>query len=169
MNARSITYAILEPGLWAIAIFRIGKSVQRIRYAPIRKPLAVAYVLAYKLCELVTGIRIAIESEIGPGLVIHNLGGIIIHGNVGRNCFFNQGSQMITRGDGRRAGWPTLGDNVYVGSGAKIVGNITVGDNVRVGANVVVRRDVPQNSIVLPPECLIKPLSESTARAALQN
>jgi serine O-acetyltransferase len=121
----------------------------------------VSYVLAYKVCELVTGIRVSGDSEIGPGLVIHNFGGIIVHGTIGRNCFINQGSQMISRGDGLSGGWPKLGNNVYVGAGAKLVGNITIGNNVRIGANAVVRRDVPDDSIVLPPESTVKPLRAS--------
>jgi serine O-acetyltransferase len=155
---REAVYAALEPSLWAVAIFRFGKRVQHISFPPIRKCLMVLYVFAYKFCELATGIRISIDSEIGPGLVIHNFGGIIVHGTIGRNCFVNQGAQMISRGDGAGAGWPTLGDNVYVGAGAKIVGNIRIGNNVRIGANAVVRRDVPDNSIVLPPQSTVKPL-----------
>lgn len=166
ISARSICYAVLEPSLWAIGIFRFGKFVQRIRQPLLRKPFAAVYVICYKFCELLTGIRIAIESEIGPGLVIHNFGGIIIHGILGENCFINQGAQMITRGDGHGSGWPTVGNEVYIGSGAKLVGKINVGDNVRIGANVVVRRDVPSDSIVLPPEPVIKPLSRPSPASA---
>lgn len=158
LRPRDIGYAFFEASLWAVAIFRLGKWAQRIRFAPLRKLLLILYFFSYKFCELLTGIRIAASSEIGPGLVIHNFGGIIVHGTIGRNCFVNQGAQMISRGDGKRSGWPTLGNNVYIGAGAKLVGNIRIGDNVRIGANTVVRRDVPDNSIVLPPESVVKPL-----------
>ena len=158
-----VVYALLEMSLWAVAVFRFGKWAQRIRFSPLRKCLLIIYLFSYKFCELLTGIRISGDSEIGPGLVIHNFGGIIVHGIIGRNCFINQGSQMISRGDGKRSGWPTLGDNVYVGAGAKLVGNIRIGDNVRIGANTVVRRDVPDNSIVLPPESVVKPLRSEAA------
>lgn len=158
IRPRHVVYALLEMSLWAVAIFRFGKWAQQIRVSPLRKCFSIAYFLSYKFCEMLTGIRISADSEIGPGLVIHNFGGIIVHGMIGRNCFINQGSQMLSRGDGKRSGWPTLGDNVYVGSGAKLVGNIKIGDNVRIGANAVVRRDVPENSVVLPPECTIKTL-----------
>lgn len=48
----------------------------------------------------------------------------------------------------KHQGAPTIGNNVYIGCGAKIIGNVHVGDNVRIGANTVVTRDVPANSIV---------------------
>ncbi len=162
-RARTFVYALLEVSLWAIALFRIGQWVRRLRFRPLRLPLMAGYILSYKLCELVTGIRISADSEIAPGLVIHNFGGIIVHGRIGRNCFINQGSQMISRGDGKASGWPTLGDNVYVGSGAKLVGNINIGNNVLIGANTVVRRDVPDDSIVVPPEPVVKPRRKASA------
>jgi serine O-acetyltransferase len=59
---------------------------------------------------------------------------------------------LLSRSDGKDSGWPTLGDNVYVGSGAKVLGSIRVGNNVRIGANAVVMTDVPDNSLVMPPE-----------------
>jgi serine O-acetyltransferase len=155
-RASRLFYALLEVSLWAIAIFRFGKWVRGTRPALIRKPLTLVYILLYKSCEIITGIRISIDSEIGPGLVIHNFGGIILHGNIGRNCFVNQGAQLISRGDGKGRGWPTLGDNVYLGSGAKVVGNVTIGNNVRVGANAVVLDDVPDDCTVMPPECRVK-------------
>ncbi len=160
IRPRHVVYAFFEMSVWAVGIFRFGKWAQQIRLSPLRKCLLAGYFLSYKFCEMLTGIRISSDSEIGPGLVIHNFGCILVHGNIGRNCFVNQGAQMISRGDGKRSGWPTLGNNVYVGAGAKLVGNIKIGDNVRIGANAVVRRDVPSNSIVLPPECTVKPLRE---------
>jgi acyl carrier protein len=103
--------------------------------------------------QALSGISISLESEIGPGLVIHNYGGVVVHGRVGENCFFVQGAQMISRADGKGRGWPALGDNVYVGAGAKIVGDVTIGSGTQIGANAVVMTDVPEGSIVMPPEC----------------
>jgi serine O-acetyltransferase len=59
---------------------------------------------------------------------------------------------LLSRSDGKDSGWPTLGDDVYVGSGAKVLGNVHVGNNVRIGANAVVMADVPDDSLVMPPE-----------------
>ena len=57
------------------------------------------------------------------------------------------GSNTIPGSAGQ--GFPTLGDNVYIGCGAKIIGNVKIGNNVRIGANCVVTRDVPDNATVV--------------------
>ena len=155
VNLRSIAYAFFEMSLWAIAVFRFGKWVLRLRIWLFRWPLTIVYFLAYKVVGAVSGIQISSESEIGAGLVIHNFGGVYIRGNLGKNCVVVQGAQLISRANGRALGWPTLGDNVYVGSGAKILGNVKIGSNSRIGANAVVTRDIPDDSLVLPPECKV--------------
>jgi serine O-acetyltransferase len=50
---------------------------------------------------------------------------------------------------GVRKGYPVIGDNVYIGPGAKIVGNVHIGNNVAIGANCVVTKDIPDNSVVV--------------------
>ena len=71
----------------------------------------------------------------------HNLNGIVIAAGaiIGKNCFL---SHQVTIGR-NRGGAPTIGDNVYIGPGAKIFGAIHIGNNVRIGANCVVLEDVP--------------------------
>lgn len=82
----------------------------------------------------------------------HNLHGIFVAGGarIGRGCVvFHQvtiGANSLP--DSKGVGSPTVGDNVYIGAGAKIIGNVRVGDNCRIGANCVVTRDVPANSVV---------------------
>lgn len=85
--------------------------------------------------------------EIGPGLVIqHGICTIIGARRIGRNCWINQ---QVTIGYTNDTDSPTLGNNVSVGCGAKILGNVRVGDNVKVGANAVVIKDVPDNCTVV--------------------
>jgi serine O-acetyltransferase len=82
----------------------------------------------------------------------HGLHGIFISGGVsiGRNCVIFQhvtiGSNTLIDSSG--LGAPVIGDNCYIGAGAKIIGKVALGRNVRVGANAVVVRDVPDNSVV---------------------
>lgn len=154
-SARRVFMAFFELSLWAIGIFRFGKMCQRCPVGVIRKLLLVVYFFLYKFCEIITGIRISGESEIGPGLMIHNFGGVLIKGRIGKNCTVVQGAQIVSRADGQGRGWPTLGDNVYVGSGARVLGDVRIGDHVRIGANAVVMRDVEAHSVVMPPECRI--------------
>jgi serine O-acetyltransferase len=86
----------------------------------------------------------------------HGMKSIFVSGgaNVGHNCVIFQQVTIgsITLPDAKRKGAPTIGDNVYIGSGAKIIGSIKVGNNVRIGANAVVYKDVPDNSVVVTGE-----------------
>ena len=85
----------------------------------------------------------------------HGYHGIFISGGakIGNNCtIFHQvtiGSNTLP--DTKNPGAPTIGDNVYIGAGAKIIGGIHIGNNVRIGANCVVSKDIPDNSTVVLP------------------
>lgn len=97
------------------------------------------------------GIRIPLNPNIGSGLYIGHFGGIFLTAGakIGKNLNI---SQQVTVGQdsrGRNKGYPTIGDNVYIGSGAKIFGNIKIGNNVAIGANCVVTKDVPDNGVVV--------------------
>lgn len=101
--------------------------------------------LSYKL-----GISIPPETSIGSGFYIGHFGGIVVsHRSViGKNCNISQGVTLGKANRGKNKGYPTLGDNVYIGPGAVIVGNVRIGNNVAVGANCVVTKDIPDNSVV---------------------
>lgn len=77
----------------------------------------------------------------GPGLSIAHYGSIVVSGRVrvGRNCRIHSDVNIGETRDGA----PQIGDNVYIGPGAKIFGAITIGDGAAIGANAVVHRDVP--------------------------
>lgn len=98
------------------------------------------------------GIEIPFQTKIGAGLRLVHLNGIIIspHAIIGDNCTI---FQQVTIGANehslnfRKA--PKIGDNVYIGAGAKIIGDIQVGSNVKIGANAVVTKNVPDNYTVL--------------------
>ena len=89
----------------------------------------------------------------GAPTLPHGLSGIYISAGakIGKNCvIFHQvsiGSNTLPGSKGQ--GFPTLGDNVYIGVGAKIIGNVKVGNNVRIGANCVVMEDIPDNATVV--------------------
>ena len=67
---------------------------------------------------------------------------------LGANCNISHQATVGYKGRGSRKGFPTLGDNVYVGPGAKVIGSVKVGNNVAIGANAVVTHDVPDNAVV---------------------
>ncbi len=83
----------------------------------------------------------------------HGLNGIFVSSGatIGRNCvIFHQVTIVSnTLADSKGQGAPRIGNNVYIGAGAKIIGNVVVGNNVRIGANCVVTKDVPDNTTVV--------------------
>lgn len=98
-----------------------------------------------------TGIEIHPAARIGKGLFIDHGMGVVIGETtiIGDNVTLYQGVTLGGTGKERGKRHPTIGNNVVVGAGAKILGNISVGDNVRIGANAVVIRDVAQDSTVV--------------------
>ncbi len=83
----------------------------------------------------------------------HGMSEVFISGgvNIGKNCVIFQqvtiGSNTII--NSKTYGAPTIGDNCYIGAGAKIIGRVHVGNNCRIGANAVVTKDVPDNTVVV--------------------
>ncbi|MHB8846860.1 MAG: serine O-acetyltransferase [Burkholderiales bacterium] len=85
--------------------------------------------------------------RIGPGLFIqHGFATIIAAREIGDNCFINQ---QVTVGYSNATDAPTIGNNVSISAGAKVIGGIHIGDNVKIGANAVVVKNVPANVTVV--------------------
>lgn len=101
-----------------------------------------------QLAKFLTGIEIHPGATIGKGLFIDHGTGVVIGETavIGDNCTIYQG--VTLGGTGKETGkrHPTLGDNVMVGAGAKLLGNFTVGSNSKIAAGAVVLSDVPENS-----------------------
>lgn len=106
------------------------------------------------LCRPMSTLFIMTRS-IGPGLFIqHGFATIVAARSIGRNCWINQ---QVTIGYTNAEDCPTIGDNVTVSAGAKVIGNVTIGDNARIGANAVVVKDVPPNvTVVGVPAYIVK-------------
>ena len=96
------------------------------------------------------GISIPASTQIGPGFYVGHFGGIVVNeeSTIGRNCNISQGVTLGQANRGKRAGAPVIGDSVYIGPGAKVVGRVTIGSNVAIGANAVVTMDVPDDAVV---------------------
>jgi serine O-acetyltransferase len=97
------------------------------------------------------GISIPFRTEVGSGFYIGHFGNIIVSENskIGKNCNISQGVTLGQVNRGKKIGCPTIGDNVYIGPGAKIVGAVKIGNNVAIGANCVVLEDVPDHAVVV--------------------
>ena len=95
-----------------------------------------------------TGIEIHPGAKIGKGLLIDHGMGVVIGETteIGDNCTIYQGVTLGGTGKDKGKRHPTLGNNVLVGAGAKVLGPIKIGDNVKIAANAVVLQEVPPNS-----------------------
>lgn len=104
----------------------------------------------YKIIQHITGIQLPIGTDIQGGLRFHHYNCIIIaaSSHIGQNVSIHHGVTIGRVFSGKKAGVPTIGNNVVIFAGAKIVGAVHVGNNVVIGTNAVVVNDVPDNSVV---------------------
>ena len=138
---------LLELGTMAVIVYRFGRWAYRLKMPVLRQLMIAIYLVVNTICLMLTGIHIHRESDIGPGLVVHNCSCIfILATRIGHSCSVNQGVSVASV---RGTGWPTIGDNVYLGAGCKVMGGVTIGDNVVVSANSLVVADIPSNCTVL--------------------
>jgi serine O-acetyltransferase len=149
-------------GFWVMLIYRFGRWRYGVRPALLRKFFSFLYKFLFKLIQIVTGIELPCEAQIGRNFVIDHFGGIIISGyaQFGDNCRIRNGVVVgLRRVEEKQA--PVIGDNVDIGAGAKILGPIRIGNNVLIGANAVVICDVPDNSVAAGVPAQIRPRRES--------
>lgn len=132
---------LLYSGLHAILIHRLAHYMNK-------KGLKIGARFISQFGKFLTGIEIHPGAEIGRGVFIDHGAGVVIGETavVGDNCTIYQG--VTLGGTGKESGkrHPTLGKNVMVGAGAKLLGSFTVGDNSKIAAGAVVLCDVPDNS-----------------------
>ena len=132
------------PGLQALLFHRIAHWLYMLGLPFI--PRFISHVARF-----LTGIEIHPGATVGQGVFIDHGMGVVIGETaiVGDYCLIYQG--VTLGGTGKESGkrHPTLGENVVIGAGAKVLGNIQLGNNVRIGAGSVVLRDVPSNCTVV--------------------
>jgi serine O-acetyltransferase len=135
-----LTYA----GLHALILHRIAHSIHAMKI-----PFIPRWISQFN--RWLTGIEIHPAASIGMGLFIDHGMGVVIGETtiIGDNVTLYQGVTLGGTGKEKGKRHPNIGDNVVIGAGAKILGNITIGDNSYVGANAVVLRDVEPNSTVV--------------------
>lgn len=151
-------------GFWALAVYRFGRWRYGVRPALLRKFFSLIYKILYKFIQIITGIELPCEVKLGKNFVIDHFGGIVISGyaSFGDNCRIRNGVVVgLRRVDEPCA--PQIGDNVDIGAGAKVLGNIRIGNNVGIGANAVVLCDVPDDHIAYGVPAVVKPRSKRHA------
>ena len=143
--ARSTLEVLLcYPGVHALAFHRLAHTMWRHGWTIPARFLS-------QVSRFVTGIEIHPAAKLGPGLFIDHGMGVVIGetAEVGENVTLLQGVTLGGTSLKREKRHPTLGNNVVVGAGAKIIGAFKIGDGSRIGAGSVVVREVPTNSVVV--------------------
>lgn len=151
------------PGLHAVIFYRISHFLYKLKI-PILPYLIMFFV------RMLTGIEIHPAAKIGKKFFIdHGMGIVIGETTIIGNCVtLYQGVTLGGTGKEEGKRHPTLGDNVIVGAGAKILGSFEIGDNVNIGANAVVLCDVPSNSTVVGiPGRIVKMNGEKVKKSIL--
>ena len=141
-------YFCFDLGVWATILYRIRRALFLINIPIVRVFLRLIGFSLHKFSEVFLGVCISSCTDIGPGLYIGHTGAIRIHPDAKAGKNLNIGSTVTigVLGDGHNAGVPIIGDNVFIHTGAVVLGGIRIGNNVRIGANAVVLSDIPDNA-----------------------
>ena len=137
-----------NPIRWIMIWYRFGKWVDTIRLKCIRVIFDKIYWVFQGILATITTVHFDRRLSFGKNFhIIHPIS-IVIHPDVviGNNVGIMHEVTIGTRGS---TSAPKIGNNVFIGAGAKIIGDITIGDNVDIGANTVVLSDIPDNSLVV--------------------
>ena len=132
------------PGFQAIAIHRISHRLWKYQFPLLPRLLS-------HLTRFFTGIEIHPGAKIGKGVFIDHGMGVVIGetSNIGNRCLLYQGVTLGGTGKASGKRHPTLENNVVVGAGAKVLGNIRIGTNTRIGAGSVVVKNIEANTTVV--------------------
>ena len=136
----SLFRACLGDGTSAIMLFRLMTMLSRLKLAPIA-------LLVQILNKFLNGCVIGIGARFGPGFILLHPIGVVINSKVqgGSNVWIESG---VVLGENRGA-CPVLANDIFIGSGAKIIGGVSIGSNAKVGANAVVLHDVADGETVV--------------------
>lgn len=136
----SLEILLTYSGLHAVLIYRLSHKVYLSGYKTTARVIS-------QVGKFLTGVEIHPGAKIGKGLFIDHGAGVVIGETtvIGNNCLLYQGVTLGGNGKDKGKRHPTLGNNVMVGCGAKVLGPFTIGDNVKIAANAVVLNEIPAN------------------------
>lgn len=134
----------LNPNLHFIYILRKAQKYQK---TPV---LGLYWRIVLRHFQIKYGFQIYPETEIGEGFYLGHWGSLVINPKtkIGKNCNIAQGVTIGQQNRGKNEGYPVIGNQVWIGPNAVIVGKINIGNNVLVAPNAYVNFDVPDNSVV---------------------
>ena len=140
---------LLEQGLWAVVMHRLGNANQSVRWLPVRAPLEVLHRLGEKLVEVTAGISLPATVQVGRRVRIWHHSGIVLHADrIGDDVTIRHLTTFGVRHDDDLESIPVIGDRVDLGVGVTVIGAVYIGNDAKVGAHAVVTKDVPAGAVV---------------------
>jgi serine O-acetyltransferase len=141
-----------QKGVKALLGYRLGRKLLDLKSRPLWWPVLLigwpAYFIIIFYVRIVNGIRIELSADIGPGLYIGHFGNIVLrHCALGERCSISQSVHIEPELGGEFG--PQLGDRVWVGAHAVVIGNYRVGSGSTISAGTVVQRDIPESSLCM--------------------
>jgi serine O-acetyltransferase len=139
-----------------IAVLRTCRALSHSR-DPLLRVARLPFVVAWRYYKMMYGFSIPYGTDIGPGFYINHHGTIVVNGGavIGANCNLHPGVTIGQANRGSRKGVPVIGDRVWIGPGAVIVGAVRIGSDVLIGPNAFVNSDVPDGVVVSAPAGII--------------
>ena len=158
LSGLQICMKCINPNLHFMYILR---KAQRYRTTPVLK---LWWRIVLRHYQIKYGFQIYPETEIGEGLYLGHWGSLVINpkAKIGKNCNIAQGVTIGQQNRGKNEGYPEIGNEVWIGPNAVLVGKIKIGNNVLVAPNAYVNFDVPDNSIVAGNPAKIYPNENAT-------
>ncbi len=143
-DIKSLIRVFLSDGSSAVVLFRVAEFFRSIKLG------FIGWLFLY-ISKLINGCVIGRNAEFGEGFVLMHPNGVIINGGVkaGKKIVIESGVVIGANRNGLPVKVPVLGDDIFIGAGAKILGDIKIGSNVKIGANSVVVKDVPDGATVV--------------------
>jgi serine O-acetyltransferase len=146
LNRLKFFLGIVSPRFIPVILCRLAHSLYMKKLTPIAKLVSFANFFIF-------GIEIAVRCRIGPGLLLpHTQGTVIGAWSIGSNAIIFQGATLGAREvdfQYTEISRPVIGNNVTIGSGAKVLGGLIIGDGARIGANSVVLKSVPSMTLAV--------------------
>jgi serine O-acetyltransferase len=155
INLKTLFWVFLTspiPGLKFMTIFRLTQY-----YRKKNRIMFYFFFIWLRRLKIKYGFDISYRTTIGKGFYIGHFGTIVIHGDVviGQNCNISQGITIGVSNYGKNQGVPVIGNNVFIGPGAAVFGNITIGDHVTIGANAVVTDSVAEHKTIVAAKAIL--------------
>lgn len=134
-----------DPGIRFIYFFRKSQQTSR------KSPLGIFYRIMLRRYQIKYGFQISAKTEIGEGLYLGHWGTVVVNpgAKIGKNCNLAHGVTIGQTNRGDKQGIPVIGDNVWIGTNAVIVGGINIGNNVLIAPNAYIVNDIPDDSIAV--------------------